>query len=196
MVGIEGFRVRRSHDGDIVRRIDGAEVRTCGLGSGEAALVESLSDFSFFFAPALPSLESLSWIVNDPLFYFPEAEPADLPRLLEEWTVEEDETRWAFMRPGFLRKFSPYLVDDWLDMFGVESLPVSLERFKAGYYSGPKSISSKSYVLSRAEVAILCIDGVAWEFFAKDPALLSLLEAHWKNKPGIQVTPRTYGDEG
>jgi hypothetical protein len=190
MAELEGFRVRRDYSGDIIRRAHGAESRTCGLGPGEPLVVDGLSDFMPFFGPVVDRIDDLYWVVNDAYFCFPdELVENELFEPERELTLEEDETGWTVMKPGFLKQLGPYFVDDWIDLFGVKSPPSSLRDFKARHYSGPGGAVRPDHVQSVAEVAILCIDGLLWAFFARDASLLSQLEAHLRVIPGVVVSP-------
>ncbi len=193
---MHGVRIQRDFAGDLIRRSPEGEVRTCGLGKGEPLILDGLTDFHHFFSPILPKIGHLYWVIDDLQLYLSEETQEELVAnglpSLESLILEEQSSpgNWLITKPGILDHYGRSLVDDWMDFFGVRQPPSTIEVFKDAYFSGPGRAASKQFIADTADVYVACVDGVLWEFYAKDFNLVEQVVAHNSQLEGLRIIER------
>lgn len=124
--------------------------------------------FDDLFRSIEPLRDDLFWVLDTDFLHSkgPSAEVFDevADRDLLELVLFHDESNdWNLVaRPPFLRRFSPFFPNDWLDIAGTVGCP-----------SGPGVPAlSKAWVEAEAEIYFSCIDGAYWEVYARDEEIL------------------------
>lgn len=206
---MKGLRIQRRTDGrGVIRRAEGVVSARlyCG-GSGEPPLeIDGLGDFDLFFSPVLERLESLHWFVSGASFTTPEEwdrvfdETQDRyrgPELdeLDGHIYAEIGTGVFLARPGFLPKYSRYLIDDWCEIIGLEGPVDDVGGFTASYGRETSYEERIAALEPAASACFFCIDGVYWEFFSVDAHLVDTVRDWVETLPEVEAWPRSLADK-
>jgi len=101
--------------------------------------------------------------------------------------VGETLHEYIFVKPGFIQKYSQYIVDDSMCIVGFKSAPANIDSLITSFYSLSDN-ERKKYLDETADILCVNVDAAFWELFAKDTQLLTAVQNHMANKDGFNVT--------
>jgi hypothetical protein len=167
--------------------------------------------FTWLFKPVLPDMESLYWFAHwyesTPFF-------SGITLAYEDWeerwaaavidledppeAPEWDRSGELLFLPSVLPGWAPYLRDDWIHLIGFAAgsdtaaievgsrfLSSSLRSSEPG---GEKLLGEYCELLSEhADMCFMCIDGFAWEMYAKERELVDRVVARASAIEGLKV---------
>jgi hypothetical protein len=167
--------------------------------------------FTWLFEPVLSHMASLYWFAhwyeNAPFF-------GDVAAGYEDWeerwatavveladppeAPEWDRSGEFLFRPYVLPGWAPYLRDDWIHLIGFAagSDTAAIEvgsRFlssslRSGELGGEKHLDEYCELLSEhADLCFMCIDGFAWEMYAKERELVDRVVARASSIEGLKI---------
>ena len=75
---MKGIRLQRNFAGDLIRRSKRGETHTCGLGEGEAQILDGLTDFHHFLGLFLEEVRHLDWVMDNLRLFLDEGDRVKL----------------------------------------------------------------------------------------------------------------------
>lgn len=142
------------------------------------------SDFAAFFAPVLPQLRGLVWLVDDQAFRLPDERPD------AEYAAFDARRRWVAAEgddplggcvdphfaagPGFVPDYAGWCTDDWARLYGFDRPPPDWRDWlRAGRKTGANWQAERAAFLAKTTaVCFFAVDFCYWEFFAHDAVLV------------------------
>ena len=168
-----------------------------------AALPAGRSAFQHFFAPIFPYLDSVFLLSDSEGSPFLGEMDEESPRWIVDIPVDEslpsqvlEQPRPILHRPGTVSAWSDSFFDDWCTLIDlgpseeeavrIATTLVHLELEATLRILGfPGSITQeesrarfRGTVLAEARSVLQCIDGLLWDLYTEDAALLSAVETH------------------
>ncbi|MGL6097390.1 MAG: hypothetical protein ACRC7O_16515 [Fimbriiglobus sp.] len=144
------------------------------------------SYFAAFFAPVLPHLGHLTWLLDIQAFRI----PLDLPNAeleafenRQQWVAAEGGPHTGSLGehyvadPGFVADYAAWVSDDWNSLYGFDRPPADWRGWlRAGHKTGPQWQTERAADLaSGTAVCFFAVDYVFWEFFARDARLVRIV---------------------
>jgi len=163
--------------------MNGLKVQRMGRKS---ARPDATTDFPSFFGPVLAAMISEYWVLVGTEWGIPSGWSEKEGMSYEDYVLEQrgDDRDWFVARPGFMGKFSRFLMDDWCDIFAVAPPPRSLAWYEEHLVT---EFERKSKNFDEDVMAwFSCIDGAFWEAFLKDERLLDTLSGHLEGLDGVK----------
>ena len=143
------------------------------------------SDFAAFFAPLLPRLRGLTWLVDADAFCPPLGLLTD-----DELAAFEDRLQWVAAEgdgwhtgcvaphyvadPEFVADYAAWVHNDWNWLYGFDQPPADWRGWlRAGHRTGPAWQAERAaFLASTTAVCFFSVDHAYWEFFARDAGLV------------------------
>lgn len=163
----------------MVRRMTGVAIRGSQVHRG--------STFSTIFAPVLPQIRHLWWVVDEHAFHLPDdlpdSEVAAFSARMQWVAAEGDDPRGYCVDTnyicdkGFVPDYAAWVNHDWYCLHGfVQPLTDWRGWLRAGHKTGSNWKAERAeYLENTTEVYFFGLDTNYWEFFAHDASLVQLI---------------------
>ena len=148
------------------------------------------NEFHYFFSTVLDYINDYYLLIKQGELFgfgFPEDKLKILEKEYNKFILEKN-GRWLSVDKKFLTNFSQYIIDGWVDIYGIKNIVNSLDNFIAELNSYRK-IRKEYYdfLAKNTDFIFYNVDDSYWEIFSNDNTLLSKIEENLLDKDEINV---------